>query len=63
MSQYFEEGVLMMEWLIKNWELIALGILIADKIVAATPTKWDDLILTAIKNTLGSVKGIGNKGK
>lgn len=44
-----------MEWIINNWEWIIMGILVADKIVAATPTKWDDLILTSIKGALKSV--------
>ena len=44
-----------MEWLITNWEWVALGLLIADKIVAVTPTKHDDLILTAIKGALAKL--------
>lgn len=49
-----------MEWLIANWEWFALGILVLDKIVAATPTKYDDLILTAIKGAFAAV-GLGKK--
>jgi hypothetical protein len=45
----------MIEFLAKYWEFILLGILIADKIVAATPCKWDDMILTAIKSALRGV--------
>jgi len=45
-----------MEWIVDNWELIALGIMVLDKIVASTPVKWDDIILTAIKNALFTVK-------
>ncbi len=45
----------MMEWLIFHWEWVALGLLVADKVVAATPMKWDDLILTVIKGALRSV--------
>ena len=44
-----------MEWLLTNWEWVALAILVADKIVAATPMKHDDLILTAIKGALGKL--------
>ena len=45
-----------MEWVIENWQWLALGIMVLDKIVAATPTKYDDLILTAIKGTLNGIK-------
>ena len=38
-----------MEWIVENWQWIALAVLVADKIVAATPTKYDDLILTVVK--------------
>jgi len=48
-----------MEWLTEYWQEIALGIMVLDKIVAATPVKWDDLILTAIKSALSSVKPKG----
>ena len=49
-----------MEWIIEYWQEIALGIMVLDKVVAATPCKWDDLILTAIKGALSSVKpGVG----
>ena len=41
-----------MEWILSNFEWIMLGLLVADKIVAATPNKYDDLILTAIKGAL-----------
>jgi|TARA_Y100000310_G_scaffold182326_1_gene182416 hypothetical protein len=44
-----------MEWVLNNWEWVALGLLVADKIVAATPCKWDDLILTAIKGALAKI--------
>lgn len=52
-----------MEWIIQNWELIALGILVADKIVAATPCKWDDMILTAIKGAFKQVVRRRGKGQ
>lgn len=49
-----------MEWLFANWEWIALGILVLDKVVAATPCKWDDLLLTSIKGAFHSI-GLGKK--
>jgi len=45
----------MVEFLSENWEWVLLGILVADKIVAATPCKWDDMILTSIKSVFRSV--------
>jgi hypothetical protein len=46
-----------MEWVLKYWEIIVIGILVLDKIVAVTPNKYDDLILTAIKSAIGQVFG------
>ena len=44
-----------MEWLSQNWGFIVLGLLIADKLVTLTPTKYDDLILSAVKGALGQL--------
>ena len=52
-----------MEFLLKYWEWILLGILIADKIVAITPTKYDDMILTSIKSILNKLFPNKNIGK
>ncbi|MCK9324582.1 MAG: hypothetical protein M0P69_03710 [Bacteroidales bacterium] len=46
-----------MDWILQNWTLIVLGLLIIDKIVTVTPCKWDDLIFTSIKQALLSVTG------
>ena len=51
-----------MSFLAENWDLILLVILIADKIVAATPTKYDDLILTAIKSVIHKTNPKESKG-
>ncbi|MFK4765324.1 hypothetical protein ACI3L3_11165 [Desulfobaculum sp. SPO524] len=40
-----------------NWEIIALGTLVVDKVVAATPCKWDDLLVTGAKAALGAATG------
>ena len=40
-----------------NWEYITLGILIVDKIVAMSPTKYDDMIFTSIKGLLYKLAG------
>lgn len=45
-----------MEWILENWELIALIIMILDKIVAKTPNPYDDIIFTSIKESLNIFK-------
>ena len=45
-----------MEWIIEYWAEISLAIMVLDKIVAATPVKWDDIILTAIKSAFDTVR-------
>jgi hypothetical protein len=45
-----------MEWIIEYWAEITLLIMVLDKIVAATPVKWDNLILTSIKSVLSTIK-------
>lgn len=42
----------MVEFVSQYWMEIAFGLLIIDKIVAVTPTKWDDMIFTAIKSAV-----------
>ena len=46
-----------MEFLSSNWEYILIGLLAVDKIVALSPSKWDDLIWTAVKKSLYKVIG------
>jgi len=40
-----------------NWEYILIGILAIDKIVALSPTEWDDLIWTSIKKSIFKIVG------
>ena len=42
-----------MEWIFAHMAEIALGIMVADKIVTVTPNKHDDMIMTAIKSVFG----------
>ncbi len=44
-----------MEFILANWEIVLLVLLIADKIVAATPNKYDDIFVTAVKSALKAV--------
>lgn len=36
-------------WIVDNWQYLTIGTLAVDKVVALSPTKYDDLIWTAIK--------------
>lgn len=38
-----------MEFAMNNWEYILIAIMAMDKVVALSPTEWDDLIWTSIK--------------
>ena len=46
-----------MEWVAANWEYMLIGILCIDKLVALSPTEWDDLILTSIKKAIYKAVG------
>ena len=46
-----------MEFLISNWEYILIAIMAIDKIVALSPSKWDDLIWTSIKKAIYKAMG------
>ena len=47
----------MLEVITQNWEYVVIGILAIDKIVALSPTEWDDLIWTSIKKAIFKVVG------
>ena len=42
----------MVEMLSNNWEYVLIAILCVDKVVALSPTEWDDLIWTSIKKSI-----------
>ena len=46
-----------METILNNWEYILIGILAIDKVVALTPSTWDDIIWTSIKKSIFKVVG------
>ena len=46
-----------MIWISANWEYMLIGILCIDKVVALSPTKWDDLIWTSIKKAIYKATG------
>ena len=45
----------MVEMLSNNWEYVLIAILCVDKVVALSPTEWDDLIWTSVKKALYKV--------
>ena len=47
----------MVELLTSNWEYVLIIILAIDKIVALSPTEWDDLIWTSIKKSIFKMVG------
>ena len=47
----------MLELLSSNWEYVLIGILCIDKMVALSPTEWDDLIWTSIKKSIFKIVG------
>ena len=46
-----------MEYAMNNWEYILIAIMAMDKVVALSPTEWDDLIWTSIKKALYKIMG------
>ena len=46
-----------MSFLINNWEYALIILLAIDKIIALSPSKWDDLIWTSVKKALYKVVG------
>ena len=46
-----------MELILNNCEYILIGILSIDKVVALSPTEWDDLIWTSVKKAIYKAMG------
>ena len=46
-----------MELILNNWEYILIGILSIDKVVALSPSEWDDLIWTSVKKAIYKIAG------
>jgi hypothetical protein len=45
------------EIMVQNWEYVVIGILAIDKVVALSPSKWDDLLWTGIKKSIYKIVG------
>ena len=46
-----------MDFLINNWEIVTIVILVIDKVVALSPTPYDDMIWSSVKGLLKKVTG------
>ena len=46
-----------MEFIVENWEYSLIIILAIDKIVALSPSEWDDLLWTSIKKSIYKLAG------
>ena len=46
-----------MSFLTANWEYALIILLAIDKIIALSPSKWDDLIWTSVKKAIYKVVG------
>ena len=47
----------MLELISSNWEYCLTGLFCVDKIVALSPSKWDDLIWTSVKKMIYKAVG------
>jgi len=45
-----------MDMLMQNWEYVAIGILVVDKVVAMSPSKMDDLLWASVKKVLMGIR-------
>ena len=46
-----------MEWMVENWELCLIGVMVIDKWVALSASTWDDLLWTSVKKALFKLAG------
>jgi|TARA_B110000263_G_C15055589_1_gene395018 hypothetical protein len=43
--------------IVENWEYVLIAILSIDKVVALSPSTWDDLLWTSIKKSVYKIAG------
>ena len=46
-----------MSFIVNNWEYMVIMLLAVDKIVALSPSQWDDLIWTSVKKAIYKMVG------
>ena len=47
--------------IMQNWEYVAIGILVVDKVVAMSPSKMDDLLWASVKKVLMGMRVMKKK--
>ena len=50
-----------MDFVMSNWEYVAIGILVVDKVVAMSPSKMDDLLWASVKKVLMGMRVMKKK--
>ena len=50
-----------MDMIMQQWEYVAIGILVIDKVVAMSPSKMDDLIWASMKKVLMGMRVMKKK--
>jgi hypothetical protein len=50
-----------MDWIMGNWQIVMIVVMVVDKIVAMSPSKMDDLVWTSVKKVLMGVKVMKKK--
>jgi hypothetical protein len=50
-----------MDFVADNWQYIAIGVMVVDKVVAMSPSKMDDLIWSSMKKVLMGMKVMKKK--
>tara|TARA_Y100001951_G_C11160151_1_gene194306 strand:- start:483 stop:626 length:144 start_codon:yes stop_codon:yes gene_type:complete len=41
-----------MDWFINNWDICLAGFFLLEKLVKLSPTKYDDIVLDVVWNTI-----------
>ena len=50
-----------MDFIMSNWEYVAIGILVVDKVVAMSPSKIEDLLWASMKKVLMGMRFMKKK--
>ena len=50
-----------MDWVVENWQIVTIGVMVVDKVVALSPSKMDDLIWASVKKVLTGIKVMKKK--
>ena len=50
-----------MDWIMGNWQIVMIVVMVVDKIVAMSPSKMDDLVWTSVKKVLMGVRVMKKK--